>query len=1314
MRKLKTLLLLLFAVIGTNTFAQTTFSLSQSEIACGEQTCLQVSVQGFTNVLAFQYSMNWDAAILGNARVQSFGIGDLSAANFNLVSPGIARVGWDDSSITGISLTDNTIIFEICFDEIGGNTATSSVQFSDNPIAIEVINAAGELINPSFNNGEVVVDCVTMDGNGDGEDNSESTLTFSATQATANCGEQICVDVNTSGFANVLAFQYAMNWDANLLGVATVQNFGIANMDASQFNATTAGILRVGYDDAGLVGINLADNSLLFQVCFDLANDATGSTDIVFSDNPIAIEAIDVQGNILTTDFQSGNVVVSCDAGSGDGDNTDEDGTDGDNTGGDGTDGMMDGDNGNAADTLVFSVGQITGNCGEQVCVDVLANGFTDIISFQYAMNWDADLLGIPTIGQFGLSDMDASHFNTATPGVLRVGYDDSSLQGRSLVDGTVLYQLCFDLATDAVGTSGIDFSATPIAIEVVDVQSNILTPILQNGTISVVCMDTTVMDTMPPLPELPLGFSISADTSNCGDQVCLDVSVQGFEGITSFRYSINWNAQLLGSEEIGETNLEGIRFGPLAPGVFFTEWIDPTGQGLTLPDNEIIYTICFNQFTSNENTVAVSFSNIPIPIRVTNPNTSSLRPELSSGEIFITCNPVDMDTMVVDIADSLSFSINNAAGNCAEQTCLAITAQDFNDIFSFQYSIAYNEILGAASVQNFGLAGLSAANFNLAEAGSVRVGWDDSSLEGVSLSDDQVLFDLCFDVGANIAGGFEVAFSNTPLAIETVDADGMILNPSFQDGALTIVCEDTTPIDTTTTPETLQLTISDGMVNCGEQICLDVKASTFNDILSFQYSINWNPTVLGNASVQGFNLVGLGAGNFNVEVPGVIRTGWTDANVAGVTMAEDAVLYQICFDAIGNTAATTDVRFSNLPLPFETLDGAAEAIEPQLQNGTVTIECMVIEPPVDTIPNTGDALTFSLSSTTGDCTEQVCIEVRVNNFKDMLTYQYSMNWDANLLGQASVQAFNMAGLTAANFNTTTSGVLSVGWDDATFKGVSLPDNQVIYQICFDNINAAVENVPVSFSGTPTTVEIVDNQNNLIVPEFVNGSLTITCDDVNNGENPTVGDLIFRLAPIVGNCGEQLCTDVRVDGFRDILSFQYSLVWDANVLGATSVQSFGIPDLNAGNFNHNTPGILRIGWDDTFTTGVTLPNDHILFQVCFDSVNEPIDDAIVGYSGTPTSIEVIDRNGQFVSPTFQDGTITVNCDTNNPIDADNDGFTSDVDCDDNNPIVFPGATEFPNNNVDEDCDGIALIIDADNDGFNSSIDCDDNNPNVNA
>jgi hypothetical protein len=61
-------------------------------------------------------------------------------------------------------------------------------------------------------------------------------------------------------------------------------------------------------------------------------------------------------------------------------------------------------------------------------------------------------------------------------------------------------------------------------------------------------------------------------------------------------------------------------------------------------------------------------------------------------------------------------------------------------------------------------------------------------------------------------------------------------------------------------------------------------------------------------------------------------------------------------------------------------------------------------------------------------------------------------------------------------------------------------------------------------------------------------------------------------------------------------------------------------------------------------------------------------------------------------------------------DQDGDGFQSPTDCNDLDKAIHPGATDTPDDGIDQDCDAKdAQNLDKDKDGFTKDLDCDDTN-----
>lgn len=93
-----------------------------------------------------------------------------------------------------------------------------------------------------------------------------------------------------------------------------------------------------------------------------------------------------------------------------------------------------------------------------------------------------------------------------------------------------------------------------------------------------------------------------------------------------------------------------------------------------------------------------------------------------------------------------------------------------------------------------------------------------------------------------------------------------------------------------------------------GEIVCLPVYAQGFFNIVGYQYSLEFNEQVMTFHHSQNYNLPDMGAANFNMYLPGVLATAWTDPEVNGITRENGTVLFEVCFTAVGDVGTSTSL----------------------------------------------------------------------------------------------------------------------------------------------------------------------------------------------------------------------------------------------------------------------------------------------------------------------------------------------------------------------------------------------------------------------
>ncbi|HRI61626.1 MAG TPA: T9SS type A sorting domain-containing protein, partial [Saprospiraceae bacterium] len=79
------------------------------------------------------------------------------------------------------------------------------------------------------------------------------------------------------------------------------------------------------------------------------------------------------------------------------------------------------------------------------------------------------------------------------------------------------------------------------------------------------------------------------------------------------------------------------------------------------------------------------------------------------------------------------------------------------------------------------------------------------------------------------------------------------------------------------------------------------------------------------------------------------------------------------------------------------------------------------------------------------------------------------------------------------------------------------------------------------------------------------------------------------------------CIGVFARHFNEVYSLQFTLSWDTSLMAIKPLQNLNsdLTGLSVANFNINPEGSLQLSWSDPFASGVSLPENSRLFEVCY-------------------------------------------------------------------------------------------------------------------
>jgi gliding motility-associated-like protein len=652
-------------------------TIESKSVQPNEEFCLSVSVEGFTNLIGMQFSINYDPAALDFVSVGNFNLSGLTAGAFgtpaNGTSPGVITLAWVEPALNATSVDDGVAIFDLCFK--AKDASTSDVDFSSTPTSIEFTDGNEQPVMFTGVKGQVVVgDGGSSGGGGNNGGGSNTTdFTLSLVDQTVNPGEEICIPVTVQNFNDIIGMQFSINYDPSILEFSSVGSLNLSGLTEGAFgtpvNGTAPGIITLAWVEPALSPVTLDDGSVIFEVCF-MPRVSSGTTNVVFSGNPTSIEV--TNGNEENVPFvgEDAEVIIGDGEGSG----------------------------------FRLAIADATVRPGSSVCLPVTVRDFIDIIGMQFSINYDPAQLQFDGVSGFNLSGLTEGAFGTPAngtdPGVVTMVWVEPALTPITLNNNDTIFEICFTTLGADGSETDVVFSNNPTNIEITDGNEQGVPFMGSNGTITI---DDNVVS------EDALVLTVSDTTVATGSNFCVDVTGVKFTDIVGMQFTIEYDPAALEFTEVNNFGVSGMnesQFATPSPGKITLAWVDPTIEGVTIPDSSTLFSLCFRAL-ANSGSSEIIFTDTPTDIEVTKKEGSSeVMTDFAGmpGTISFLDTPPPNILLPAAITDAVCAENNNPGGaidieveNGSGNYTYAwdyqdATTQDLNNIPAGTYSVTVTD----------------------------------------------------------------------------------------------------------------------------------------------------------------------------------------------------------------------------------------------------------------------------------------------------------------------------------------------------------------------------------------------------------------------------------------------------------------------------------------------------------------------------------------------------------------------------------------------------------------------------------------------